>query len=325
MKYAVETEHLTKEYRSIDMFSRNWGTNAGKKRKAFIALRDVTIHVPRGEIYGFIGRNGAGKTTLIRVLTGLQQATEGTVRLFGVDSRDKEILRERRRIGAIVEAPALYPDLSAEENLLLQQKQLGLSDTMKTRTLLERVGLENVGTRPVRTWSLGMKQRLGIAMALAGSPDLLILDEPLNGLDPQGIIELRELILNLKEQEGITFFVSSHYLDELSRIATWYGFIDHGRIVREMSAKDLSKQEKRKTSLIVSDPRAFSRLMEQKKIAYNIGEGGSVEMFAQLPVTDLVNDLQSAGCRVEHMTQSEESLESFFVSLVGGEDHEPSK
>ena len=226
MEYAVESDQLSKNYGSMH------------------ALRGVNLHVPRGEIYGFVGRNGAGKTTCLRVLTGLQKPSEGSYQLFGIDYRNRrEIRHQRNRIGAIIDSAAMYQDLGALENLRLQLLMMGVPDKSEAEYLLDLVGLSQAGKRPVRTYSLGMKQRLGIAMALAGSPDLLILDEPVNGLDPQGIIELRELIDRLRMQEGITFLISSHYLDELARLATWFGFLNHGKLIREVSREKMEQEQ----------------------------------------------------------------------------------
>ena len=208
----------------------------GKRYKNFKALNDFSIHVPKGAIYGFIGKNGAGKTTLIRLVCGLQEPSAGSYTLYGTEHTDPGISRCRRRMGAVVETPSIYQDTTAEDNLKEQYRIIGLPSFDSIPELLRLVGLENTGKKKAKHFSLGMKQRLGIAIALAGNPDFLILDEPVNGLDPQGIIEVRELILKLNREKGITFLISSHILDELSRLATHYGFIDSGHMVKEMGA-----------------------------------------------------------------------------------------
>ena len=223
MDYVLTAEDLRKTYRGAP------------------ALDGLSIHVPRGAIYGLVGKNGAGKTTLIRILCALQAPSAGTYALFGVDSRDRAILRSRRRMGAVVEAPAIYQELTAEENLLVQYRILGRKDFGTIPALLASVGLEGTGRKKVKNFSLGMRQRLGIAVAMAGEPELLILDEPANGLDPQGIIEMRRLLQKLNRDRGVTILLSSHILDELSRLATHYGFIDRGRMVEEVSAAQIDE------------------------------------------------------------------------------------
>lgn len=227
MEYVLTAENLVKEY------------------KGFRALDSLSLHVPRGAIYGLVGKNGAGKTTLIRILCALQSPAAGEYAILGVDSRDRAILSVRRRMGAVVEAPAVYQELTAEENLRIQYTVLGRRDFDTIPGLLELVGLGDTGKKKVKNFSLGMRQRLGIAAALAGDPELLILDEPVNGLDPQGIIEIRKLLQKLNREKGVTILLSSHILDELSRLATHYGFIDKGRMVEETAAADIDESLER--------------------------------------------------------------------------------
>ena len=221
MEYVLRTNDLSKHYKHCK------------------ALDKLTMSVEKGAIYGFVGRNGAGKTTLIRLICGLQEPTGGSFELYGRPNTSRDITRSRRRMGAVVETPSIYLSMTAEENLKQQFQILGLPSCDGLGELLELVRLQNTGRKKARDFSLGMRQRLGIAVALAGDPDFLILDEPANGLDPQGIIEIRELILRLNRERQITVLISSHILDELSRLATHYGFIDNGRMVKEISAKDL--------------------------------------------------------------------------------------
>lgn len=208
MEYCLTAEGLSKHYRH------------------FKALEGLSIHVPKGSVYGLVGRNGAGKTTLIRLICGLQSPTSGEYILYGKRNTEKGITEARRRMGAVVETPSIYSDMTAEENIRQQYQILGIPSFDGIRELLELVGLEDVGKKKAKNFSLGMRQRLGIAVALAGDPDFLILDEPANGLDPEGIIEMRELILRLNRERQITVLISSHILDELSRLATHYGFLD---------------------------------------------------------------------------------------------------
>ena len=205
---------------------QTYGLCKGYRR--FTALEHVNMTVPKGAIYGLVGKNGAGKTTLIRVICGLQEPTAGDYSLYGARLGDKALHRARRRMGAVVETPSLYPDMTAEQNLKLQYRVLGLPEDKGIEELLELVGLSNTGKKKAGHFSLGMKQRLGIAIALCGDPDFLVLDEPTNGLDPQGIVEMRELILQLNRERQITVLISSHILDELAKLATHYGFFGRG-------------------------------------------------------------------------------------------------
>ena len=236
----------------------------------FQALTDLSMEIPKGSIYGFVGKNGAGKTTLIRLLSGLQFPTSGSYELMGVKNDDKDIVRVRRRMGAVVETPAIYKDLSARDNLIQQCLMLGLPDFKNVDGLLKLVGLDDTGKKKAGKFSLGMRQRLGIAVALCGDPDFIILDEPTNGLDPQGIIEIRELIIKLNKERGITFLISSHILDELARMATHYGFIDRGRLVRQMSSEELRAECRKSIRMKVNDTGLASKVMEEMGFEYKI-------------------------------------------------------
>ena len=304
MEYVLKANHLCKYY------------------KNFKALNGLTMHVPKGSIYGFVGRNGAGKTTLIRLICGLQSPTEGDYELYGVRDDDKKIIESRKRMGAIVETPAIYPDLTAEENMKIQYLTLGLPADDGIQDLLKLVGLENTGKKRVRNFSLGMRQRLGIAIALCGSPDFLVLDEPINGLDPQGIIEIRELILKLNREEQITVLISSHILEELSKLATHYGFIDGGRIVTEMSAEELEQACQKCVRIKVTDTAVLARVLENMQMEYKILDNQTADIFAKPNVTQLTLALAKDNCEVLAMEEHDESLESYFISLVGAESHD---
>lgn len=303
MEYVLTTEGLTKQYRN------------------FKALGGLSMHVEKGAIYGFVGRNGAGKTTLIRLISGLQTPTSGTYTLYGKKNTEGNMARERRRMGAVVETPSIYGSMTAEENLKQQYRVLGRPSFDGIRELLELVGLADTGKKKVKNFSLGMKQRLGIAVALSGDPDFLVLDEPVNGLDPQGIIEIRELILKLNREKKITFLISSHILDELSRLATHYGFIDRGHMVREVSAKELEETCRKCTHVQVSDIHALVRVLEQKKMEYKVTSDTEADVFGRWDVTEMVLALEAEGCRVLGMTERDESLESYYINLMGGESH----
>ena len=293
-------------------------TNAlSKKYGAFKALNAVSMHIPKGAIYGFVGKNGAGKTTLIRLICGLQTATSGEYTLYGRKNTDKEIIKSRKRMGAVVETPSIYLDMTAEENLKEQYRILGLPSF---DGLL--VGLENTGKKKAKNFSLGMRQRLGIAVALCGDPDFLVLDEPVNGLDPQGIIEMRELILRINREHQITVLISSHILDELAKLATHYGFIDNGTIVKEISAADLESVCRKCVFMEVSNTKALACVFDRMKIEYKILSDTTANVFTKIKASLLISELTKDNCEVIPMQERTESLESFYISLVGGEKHD---
>lgn len=299
-------------------------TTAGLQKKYghFTALNNVSMHIPRGSIYGFVGKNGAGKTTLIRLICGLQSPTSGEYVLFGKKSTEKDISRSRKRMGAVVETPSIYLDMTAEDNLKEQYRILGLPSFDTIPELLKLVGLGGTGRKKAKNFSLGMRQRLGIAVALAGNPDFLVLDEPANGLDPQGIIEMRELILKLNREHGITVLISSHILDELSRLATHYGFIDKGTILREISAEDLEAACRRCLCVTVSDIRALCTVLDEKGLEYHVLSDNEAEIYGTIGITELVEALSARGCVLSAIHEREEGLENYYMNLIGGKDNE---
>ena len=300
MEYILQTNGLCKHYRH------------------FKALNGLTMKVPKGAIYGFVGKNGAGKTTLIRLVCGLQPPTSGEFTLYGKKHTDGDISKARRRMGALVETPSVYPNMTAGNNLRMQYQNLGLPDYNNIPELLKLVGLENTGKKKVKNFSLGMRQRLGIAVALAGNPDFLVLDEPTNGLDPQGIVEMRELILKLNREKNITVLISSHILDELSRLATHYGFINSGTIVKEISAEELEKSCRKCMRLTVSDTQGLTKALDSLGLKYSIIDENTAVIYGEIGVTKLVNALSAEKCEVFYLTEHDESLESYFIKLVGG-------
>ena len=300
MEYVLETNGLSKRYR------------------AFTALNGLNMHIPKGSIYGFVGRNGAGKTTLIRLICGLQEPTSGSFILYGAKNTDTKIERARRRMGAVVESPAVYPDMTAEENLRQQYLVLGMPSADGIAELLHLVGLDGTGKKKVKNFSLGMRQRLGIAIALAGNPDFLVLDEPVNGLDPQGIIEMRELILKLNREHGITVLISSHILDELSRLATHYGFIDGGHMVKEMSAEELEMRCRKCTRVETTNSKVLARVLDRLGAEYRVVDDAKVDVFADVQVTKLAVEALKENCVIYSMKERDESLESFYMNLIGG-------
>lgn len=293
--------------------------NLGKHYRHSNALSGFSMHIPKGSIYGFVGRNGAGKTTLIRLICGLQEPTEGSFTLYGVESTDSGIVKARQRMGAVVETPAIYLDMTAEENLKQQYRVLGLPSFDSIPELLKLVGLEDTGKKRAKRFSLGMKQRLGIAIALAGDPDFLVLDEPTNGLDPQGIIEMRELILRLNRERQITVLISSHILDELSRLATHYGIIDKGRMVKELSAEELEASCRKCMQIEVSNMVGLTHVLDSMAVDYKTISDTQADIFAKLNISQLTLALAKEDCEVLSIESKDESLESFFISLTGGD------
>ncbi|WP_044916824.1 ATP-binding cassette domain-containing protein [Butyrivibrio sp. WCE2006] len=295
--------------------------NISKRYGKFTALSQVNMEIPKGAIYGFVGKNGAGKTTLIRIMCGLQKQTEGFYELMGKSGDDKDIVKARRRMGAVVESPAIYKDMTARDNLIQQCLMLGLPDFDCVDEILELVGLADTGKKKARNFSLGMRQRLGIGVALCGSPDFIILDEPINGLDPQGIIEVRELILKLNKERGITFLISSHILDELAKVATNYGFIDKGHIVRQMTSKELRDECRKAVRMKVSNVELLTKVMEEKGIDYKILDTNTADVYADVVFSDIAKDFEKVGCSIITMEERDESLEAFYLSLLGGSDN----
>ena len=225
-------------------------------------------------------------------------------------------------MGAVVETPSIYLDMTAADNLKEQYRVLGLPSFEGIPELLSLVGLSDTGKKKARNFSLGMKQRLGIAIALCGDPDFLVLDEPINGLDPQGIVEIRELIIKLNRERGITVLISSHILDELSRLATHYGFIDGGRIVKELSAKELEDACRKCLRLTVSDTASLALVLDSMKLEYKILSENEADIFARVNISQLALDLARVGCEIQSAKEHDESLEGFYISLVGGGKHE---
>jgi len=291
-----------------------------KKYGKSLALDNINIEIKKGEIYGFIGQNGAGKTTLLRVVTGLTIPTKGTVELFG-QSSEKGLVKSIKRVGAVVESPALFPNMSAYENLELHRLQKGIPDKKCIDRTLKLVGLENTGRKKVVNFSLGMKQRLGIAIALLSDPEFLILDEPTNGLDPMGIVELRQLIKRLNREREMTVLISSHILSELHQLATRYGIIHKGRLLEEISASELNQKCRQYLRIKVDNPSKGATVLEAElnSTDFEIMPDGIIKLYSHL------NDIQRVSLAltknnliIEHFSQAGDDLESYFAKLVGG-------
>ena len=290
-----------------------------KKYRKYLALDGVTMRVPQGAIYGLVGKNGAGKTTLIRIICGLQAPTIGTYSIFGAPYNSKEIYSARRRMGGIVESPALYGNMSAKDNLKHQFMLLGKPSFDGIDGLLEMVDLKDTGKKPVRNFSLGMRQRLSIAMALASDPDFVVLDEPINGLDPQGIVEIREIILKLNKERNITFLISSHILDELSKIATHYGFIDKGKILKEITKDQLEDNLKKRIVFKVDTAVELCSALDETNLQYKLTSPTEGELYGEISISTLSDILKRRGITLLRVNEKDETLESYYINLLGGE------
>lgn len=290
--------------------------NLTKKYKHNTALNNINLKLEKGKVYGFIGKNGAGKTTFIRMITGLAFPTSGELSLFG-NSREKELQEARRKIGALVEGPSLYPFMSAKENLKAQQIQLGKEDEREIGELLDLVGLSGVGNKKARNFSLGMKQRLGIAMSLIGNPDFLIWDEPINGLDPEGIKEIRILIDDLNKK-GKTLLISSHILGELENTATDFIIIDKGNIIENISKDELLNKRREYIDIVTSDNSGAISILKNKfpNVSIDIeGDHLLIENFSE-NIDYLSTLLSENQINIIEMRRERESLEDYVFAKI---------
>jgi len=289
-----------------------------KNYKNFHVLENVNLSIKRGEIYGLIGENGAGKSTLIRILTGLAFKTSGIISLFG---KTEYLQCERAKIGCTVEMPALYKDMTAEQNLEIQRVQRGIPDRKCISKTLELVGLNNTKKKKVKNFSLGMKQRLALAVALLGEPEFLILDEPVNGLDPTGIIGLRELLKKLAKENHVTILISSHILSELNQLATCYGFLHHGKLLKQITAEQLNEECRQHIKLKTDDTKRTTTILEEKlKIkSFSVYPDNFIRVYEKLEeIHNISKTLFSNGIVVEEISIQGEDLETYFENLIGG-------
>jgi len=303
MDYVVSTKGLTKVY--------------GKHT----AVDNVSLHIKRGEIYGFIGRNGAGKTTFMKMLTGLSTPTSGEIGLFG--STGEAVKKQTERVGNLIEEPGLYPQLTGYQNLKCKCLALGIHKQGYIEELLAKVGLETAGKKKVKKYSLGMRQRLGIAMALVGGPDLLILDEPINGLDPQGIAEVRDILLKLRDEQNMTIMISSHILEELYKIADTFGIINKGKLIQELSKEELTEKCSDFIELKCDDTSKACPVIENMGIKnYKVIGNDTIHIYEQLDNLGTLNKaLANADVMVSLLNVVQEKLENYFLELVGGEEN----
>ncbi len=291
-----------------------------KRYKKHMAVSGVNMNIERGDIYGFVGENGSGKTTVIRLITGLIFPHSGGFELFGVNNRSKSIGKARSRIGAIVESPSIYMNMSAYDNLKTQCTILGINGEDKILSVLNDVGLEELYNekKHASNFSLGMRQRLGIAMALLGDPEFLILDEPMNGLDPAGIVGIRELILKLNRERGITFLISSHILTELSLVATKYGIISKGKLIKEITSEQLHNECSKTTVISADDPDGLAEAVKgcvENKVEYTFD---GVKIIGDVDLTALLSAVIRSGVKILSVNCSETSFEDYYLSVIGG-------
>ncbi len=298
--------------------------NLTKKYNNIAAVSDVNLEVKQGQIYGLVGKNGAGKTTLLRMITGQSYATEGGMVLFGA-STEADLCKGRKRIGAIIETPSFYSYMSGRDNLEYYRIQRGIPGKQCVTEALEEVGLTEAANKKYKSYSLGMKQRLGLALALMNRPELLLLDEPINGLDPFGIVEIRNLLFKLNQEKNITILISSHILSELSNLVNYYGFIDKGKLIKQLSAEDLSKECNKYIELKVDNVERMTALLETKLDchSYKLTPDYAIHIYEYLDQPKKISELAvTNGIGLLSLMVKEINLENYFIQLVGGESND---
>lgn len=295
--YAIETNNLTKKYKNKTVVDK------------------VNLFVPEGSIFGFVGENGAGKTTIMRLLTGLSEPSGGSYKLFDVSNTDKKIYETRSHISAIVESTSLIPTMNAMENLKFAYLYLGLSQEIDFNQILKTVGLIDVGNKKVKDYSLGMRQRLGIALALLNEPRLLLLDEPMNGLDPEGIAELRDLLINLNKK-GITILISSHILSELEKIATHYGILSHGRLIKTITSEELHNDVRKSKQFVFKQIDGIEKVLKLEKIKEYKITNNTLTIFNEFDLSSFINSLVKNNYNIIDIISKDESIEDYYLSLL---------
>ena len=292
--------------------------NLSKTYGAKKALDGISFEVERGKIYGFIGENGAGQTTAIRAITGLSPIENGTIELFG-KSDSKGLAEARRKMGCLVESPILDMRKTAKENLMLQELLYGNKDSAKVDKILARVGLEDVKNKKVGNFSLGMKQRLGIALALINDPEILILDEPVNGLDPMGMVDVRELLVSLCKEDGITIVISSHILAELYQLATDYIIISHGHIISTLSKEELDNLCATHIVMETEHNDEAMRILTSNGISTQNSNEGAISIYDKVETRDVAQLMYDHKILITQLTKHERTLEEYYIELLGRE------
>lgn len=299
-EYILQTIDLTKQYRHEKV------------------VNSVDMKIKKGDIYGFIGLNGAGKSTFIRLIAGLTRPSDGRIELFG-SYNDSELNHARKRLGTLIENPGLFPNMTARQNLEVIRLQRGIPGTRCIDEVLKKVGLSNTGKKKVKSFSLGMKQRLGIAIAMLSEPEFLILDEPINGLDPIGVIEIRELLKQMNQDYGVTILISSHILSEVHQLATNYGFIHNGELIEQLTAKELDEKCRAHLLIEVDHVEKAVTVLEEKleTTSFEIMPDGKIKLYSHLNRGQIVSQtLTESGLRIEQFTPQRDTLEGYFTSLV---------
>ena len=300
MEYILTTDNLTKVF--------------GDRR----AADSISRHIKKGDVYGLIGRNGAGKTTILKMICGLSHPTSGSVTFLGKSGA--ELSREMHKIGSLIESPSLFLKMSAYQNLKIKCILCGKNNDEYIKSLLKQVGLENVEKKTVQNFSLGMKQRLGIALALVGDPEFIVLDEPINGLDPQGIAEMREIIGRLSKELGMTVIVSSHILDELAKVANSFGIINDGKLIDEFTSSELEQRCGKYVLLKTGDLETSKRVLADNGITrYSVLENGDIRINNEIADTSkLIAALVGAGVPVYELSSVQSTLEEYYLNRTGG-------
>ncbi|MEK4485666.1 ATP-binding cassette domain-containing protein [Psychrobacillus sp. FSL H8-0484] len=291
-----------------------------KRYKNQFALNKVNLSIEKGSIYGFIGQNGAGKSTLTRLVTGLAMPTSGTIELFG-ETSERKLIQARKRIGAMIEEPALYPHMTAAENLEAHRLLKGVPGKECVQKTLTLVGLLDTGKKKAKNFSLGMKQRLSLAIALLGDPEFLILDEPINGLDPMGVVEIRELLKKLNSEKGITIIISSHILSELHLLATHFGIIHKGELIEQMSLNELEEKCQKYLYIKVDNTEKAATIIETVLSTndFEVMPDGVIRLYKYLNQPGIVSTtLVNEGLVIEEFKSMGQDLESYFTNLIGG-------
>jgi len=304
MEYLLSTDRLTKRF------------------KKQTAVDNVSLHLKRGSIYGLIGRNGAGKTTFLKMISGLSAPTSGDISLFGYSGQKRK--KVLSRIGVLIESPGIYSDMSAYDNLKLKCICTGIKRNRYIEEILRTVGLEKSANKKVKNFSLGMKQRLGIGLALVGEPDLLVLDEPINGLDPEGIAEVRDIILKLNRERNITVIISSHILEELFKIATNYGIIHKGRLIKELTREELDLECNEHIEIQLAHPEEAIPVLDRLGFTeYKMADKNTIQIFEQLDKSGMITmELAKQNIIIHSITVTGENIENYFLKLTGGMYHD---
>lgn len=301
-------KNLTKQYRKTHTLDK------------FNALDKLCMEIHRGDIYGFVGENGAGKTTLMRILSGKIMRTSGEIEIFGY-SDERDLCIQRRHIGALIETPALYPGMTARDNLEVLRLQRGIEERYCIEDVLKTVGLEIIESKKVKDFSLGMKQRLGLAMALLGNREFLVLDEPVNGLDPEGIVEFREILKRLNQEHGITILISSHLLGELNQLATCYGFIRAGKMIEQITAEKLREKCMSYLNILVDDVQKASAILKKilPELELKVVSEHKIHIYSFSGDSGIImKQLVTGDVNVKEMKVYSDGLENYYMSVIKG-------